>query len=1056
MLPARSFSFSQRSLALTLVLFTGLVFGYFLVRTYSDPLPRQYRLDFTGANWIEPSEYSPIAYFRRKIFLSFPPEQAWLEIAATDYYKLTINGRTIGSGNFLKTRVSGIYDIKGHLTQGTNVIAVEVDRTSFPGSAQLLVRGAIKEPGRESAPLVSDPQWKVATYTGIVQGTEPWDSVLVQDETWPVANLARVPTDEAIDWVNTNPLLLQLPPAGSWILARDGRREAIFATSVDAQKTDQETWIQVASSGNLDLLINDRLVTTVPTAPLKQRLPHLPPATVIPPKNSEQQPSSDVSTAATTATASAIEPLDLEAYDISRWIRPGRNYITAAVRSPYGPAMFLAEGFTIEPGGAVDRFQTSSKWSVVGLTAPDRGAKLEQPIEAGPNGAAPFGYLHEGLLKQPHLTDFDILFKDTAVLLAAILLTAVLWLAASAFITILRKESFPAVLARDALLHLPVLIALLLLLLLSYDYRLPYTLPFQPKFVWGAVAALLLLKLLHYVAPQRLPALLPHPWPQIAASLKRTSPYLLLGLIMLLGFAFRYHDLSFMSFDHDEMGVIQKSEGVFKRGYPYNEYIGIIRPATTYELVGYVLAVSGKLFGYSEWSMRLPSCIWGTLTIAVVGLMGRRLFNWRTGLITALIYACMNLNIRWAQNAFYVQQCQFLALLTIWCFYEAIQVQPFHRKYLVTTSILFGLTFLSWEGSGFLLPAFVIALLVLRPNQWWWLKDWFLYKCLFFVAALVIAQFCWRTVLSNPPYITVGSGLSNLTGPSLFFINYAYQPTYYIEKLLLAENHVPFTLLLIAGLPLCWRQPGFRYVVTLIVMLIFLYTNFLAALSPRYCYFYQPLLLLGAVGAAFTLFDRLMAIARQAGDWPIAQILARSAGCALLVLLFLQSNEWFLKDYTLAGEGNSPGLMTRSDTYRYDYRSAAHYVKTHFQPGDTIVAVVPHVFEYYSQLKGDYFLNSLFNKKVSYTDLYPEPVFIDKFRGYPSLRDVTELLEATHRGQRTWVVLVPWGSLKKMASPDVITYLDQNAKSVFESYRAKIFLIQGTGNVTTTAQSGQP
>ena len=58
--------------------------------------------------------------------------------------------------------------------------------------------------------------------------------------------------------------------------------------------------------------------------------------------------------------------------------------------------------------------------------------------------------------------------------------------------------------------------------------------------------------------------------------------------------------------------------------------------------------------------MRLPSCIMGTLCIGVIALMGRRLFNWRVGLFAAFVYACMPLDIRWAQNAFYPSQCQFL------------------------------------------------------------------------------------------------------------------------------------------------------------------------------------------------------------------------------------------------------------------------------------------------------------------------------------------------------------------------------------------------------------
>src|SRR5205085_8895438 len=139
--------------------------------------------------------------------------------------------------------------------------------------------------------------------------------------------------------------------------------------------------------------------------------------------------------------------------------------------------------------------------------------------------------------------------------------------------------------------------------------------------------------------------------------------------------------------------------------------------------------------------------------------------------------------------------------------------------------------------------------------------------------------------------------------------------------------------------------------------------------------------------------------------------------------LFLQSNEWVLRTYYLSLGGDTPGLMNRMNTYRYDYRGAAQFVKSHYQRGDVIIPVVPHVFEYYSNMRGNFFLDTLLGKKVSYSTNYREPVFIDKFRGYPVLRSLTELLEATHRGRRTWILYVPFGSFEKLSSPDVIDYL---------------------------------
>jgi len=67
---------------------------------------------------------------------------------------------------------------------------------------------------------------------------------------------------------------------------------------------------------------------------------------------------------------------------------------------------------------------------------------------------------------------------------------------------------------------------------------------------------------------------------------------------------------------------------------------------TTYEAIPYPLTLSGFLFGYSEWSMRLPACIFGTLTIGLIKLMYRRLFDWRVKLFAAFVYAYLPLNIQ--------------------------------------------------------------------------------------------------------------------------------------------------------------------------------------------------------------------------------------------------------------------------------------------------------------------------------------------------------------------------------------------------------------------------
>jgi hypothetical protein len=662
-------------------------------------------------------------------------------------------------------------------------------------------------------------------------------------------------------------------------------------------------------------------------------------------------------------------------------------------------------------------------------------------VETGSNGSAPWGYLTQGLGTPANLSDFDTVAKPFAVLLLAIVGTIALWLLASRFVAAARNEPLQYALTRDALFHAPITVGLLFLLLPRYDFRFPIDWPFQPKFVALAVFAVLAVRLLHAVPHRPTTAGVTARIRQIKNTASAdTLFYLFLAAIMGLGFAFRYHDFGAMSFDHDEYSLVQATKGIWELGFPFARIAGKINPLVTYELVPYPMALTGLIFGVSEWSMRLPACLMGTLCIGIIALMGRRLFNWRTGLIAALVYACLPTNIRYAQNCFHPQQCQFMAMLTFWLFYEAIKSHALHRKCLTAASVTFCAAYLSWEGSAFILPALFLALLVARWGQWWWLKEFHLYRCFFFVAMLVITQFSWR-ILASHPYLQVGFGKA-LAGPSLFFLHYGWQPMYYVNGFLLSENHVFFTLMTVAGIPFCWRQRAFRYVVTLLVALIFCHTNLLAVLSPRYFIYYQPLLILAGVAATVTLYDRLLSLARREGNSVVARGFAHAAGVAMLFLLFIQSNEWLMKLYSLSSMADTPGLMTRMNTYRYDHRGAAQYVKSHFRPGDLIIVAIPHVFEYYAGMSGDYNIDTVLTPKITYNERFAEPRFRDKFRGYPTIRDLKELREVTSRGRRTWLVRVPYGG-RQSASPEVGLYLTEYAKVVFESYRAEVLLIGG-------------
>ena len=148
-------------------------------------------------------------------------------------------------------------------------------------------------------------------------------------------------------------------------------------------------------------------------------------------------------------------------------------------------------------------------------------------------------------------------------------------------------------------------------------------------------------------------------------------------------------------------------------------------------------------------------------------------------------------------------------------------------------------------------------------------------------------------------------GFRMLPARRSFFLTPAYTPEFYIDKLWLSENHVFFTIMIFLGLPFCWAPawislcfhgtcyavvpphefPG-RFVSTLLLLL-------------------SAALILAGTAAAITLYDRLVSLAHRAGNATVARVAAHATGLAVMTLLFLQSNESVMKEYTLSSKGDA-------------------------------------------------------------------------------------------------------------------------------------------------------
>jgi hypothetical protein len=173
-----------------------------------------------------------------------------------------------------------------------------------------------------------------------------------------------------------------------------------------------------------------------------------------------------------------------------------------------------------------------------------------------------------------------------------------------------------------------------------------------------------------------------------------------------------------------------------------------------------------------------------------------------------------------------------------------------------------------------------------------------------------------------------------------------------------------------------------------------------------------------------------------AGD----RALVRCCGAALVLLLLLGTNAIFLRLYTLSSSPARPKPNTRLGVYRIDYRGAGQFLKRNWNQGDLIIPNVPLGVEHYAGLSGDYYLNTLALKRVLYDPNAPVPGYMDRFAGYPVIRSPEELRESLHRAERAWILVAPVSGFVTHNDPEVVRFLDQEARVVYESYRTQVYL----------------
>lgn len=128
-----------------------------------------------------------------------------------------------------------------------------------------------------------------------------------------------------------------------------------------------------------------------------------------------------------------------------------------------------------------------------------------------------------------------------------------------------------------------------------------------------------------------------------------------------------------------------------------------------------------KVFGYSEVAVRMPSVIFGTLTIWFVYLIAKKLVSKKLGLLAALIIAVNPLHIYYSQEARMYSLATLAVLANILLLIKLIKVEKLNLIFLIGSNLF---VLASDYIAYFIFPAQLIFLFILQKGEI--IKKWFI------------------------------------------------------------------------------------------------------------------------------------------------------------------------------------------------------------------------------------------------------------------------------------------------------------------------------------------
>lgn len=528
---------------------------------------------------------------------------------------------------------------------------------------------------------------------------------------------------------------------------------------------------------------------------------------------------------------------------------------------------------------------------------------------------------------------------------------------------------------------------------------------------------------------------------------KITGFRIVIAFVIIMGFFLRIYDLGVQSFWMDEAISSIAAIAFLERGTP------ILQSGLLYErgiLNTFLIASSFKIFGVTEFAARLPSVLFGTLTILLVYIIGSKWGNKNVGLIAAILVAFSVWEIAWSREARMYQQLQFFYLLSLYLFYCFIQ----NKDLIWLMLLIFSITgaVLSHIFGYALIPVFVLYLIISAIKERRILKGVDNRAIgLFILVCMALFGFVY-----NKGVIT--SVLNT-------WVNY-YDTYIYLLK----RDLGLFLFMAVPGGTVLvnrdWKK-GLLLITALIIPLYFIFFHVLL-LGTRYLYFVIPILFILVGFFLNFVTDYMGHYISKTHDFlmqkKVCQANIEKNACVDVIRkwydLFnrkssikINTNVVVVLLLVLAMYVSPAFTFTPNEEYylgvnapQSNFKDAYAYVKDNMQQNDVIVSAWTPPTQFYLG-KSDYWL------AFNVVGTGPEPFLMKNstneiYTNATAIFDVATLKEIVEQNERGWIVIdkVGWYKL----GPGMREFIGENLTTYMDSGERNTVNVYGWENETTT------